>query len=51
MVKPRRLQIRITEKAYTELITQSLLLDLPISQIVRLKLQGKKICKRVNEDD
>ncbi len=51
MVKPRRIQIRISERLYTELIRQSLLSEISISELIRLKILGKKICKGVDEDD
>jgi hypothetical protein len=46
-MKPHRIQVRLNENIYSELLKQSILLDIPLSQIVRLKLQDRKISKEV----
>jgi len=51
MVKDRRLQIRVSQELFNELLKKAILLDLSLSAFCRLKLQGKQIFKAVAEND
>ncbi|MCX6750923.1 MAG: hypothetical protein NTZ83_05675 [Candidatus Pacearchaeota archaeon] len=51
MNKNRRVQFRLDEALYNRLIKESMLSGLPIAQIIRLKIQNKKISDEGDEKD
>ncbi len=51
MTQDKRLQVRISGWLYDKLIYESMMTGLPISQIVRLRIQGKKIFRERGENE